>query len=143
MKQIYIDRNNYSCLKGKVVDKVAVNFDVADYSEAHLVITFTDNTFIRIGLTETDCELDMYEKPVLDPSCYYDIVGAASYLDNENNLRLKPFAQQLVDLGIWTLSEEKLMEIKKGKITLKEENEYKEYLRLKEKYEPSSRKPND
>lgn len=139
--QISIDKHSwagtpYDLLKGKVIDKVAFNNN-SEYEDQHqLIITFTDKTYIAIGL-EYDHDKDMYvldDIPIMEPECVNE-GRLDTHVNSEGKLVFDKNWQQLIDLGIYDVSieevEQKIAEHDKRQ----EEREYEQYLRLKAKFE--------
>lgn len=140
-KQISVYQlKNYDQLQGKVVDSVA--FTDRGYADENMfIITFTDKTFICIGTHYKDAESGCNEPQlennyVMDPAC----VNSGNY---ENHCYIKPdgtikfdkWIEILRDLHIWELTEDEVKEIIEKDKQKKEEREYQQYLKLKEKFE--------
>ena len=129
---------DYDGLKGKVVDKVAFN-DRGCYDEHMLIITFTDKTFICVGLGYVDDhndEMELQNNWIYPPG----VINGGDYrhhiwVDDNNNLHFDKWIQILIDLGIWELDMDEAQEIIKKNDDKKEQKEYEEYLRLKAKFE--------
>lgn len=142
-KQIYPRdfKENHEALKGKIVDKVGfVNRGYAD--ENIFAITFTDKTFIAISVGVSEWEESYKDEPALEnfytinPENYYSL-DKYVYLDSNNKPKIYDncFVKVLVDLGIWNITPEELQAWKEKHERDEEDREYKNYLRLKEKFE--------
>lgn len=142
-KQIHpVDfKDNRDALKGKVVDKIGfVNRGYAD--ENIFAITFTDKTFIAIGAGVSEWEEFYKDEPALEnfytinPNQYHSL-DKYVYLDNDGKpvIHQGSFVKVLTDLGIWDVTAEELQAWKEKHEKDEEEREYKNYLRLKEKFE--------
>lgn len=129
--------DNYNLLKGKVVDKVAFT-NRGEYDEQFFIITFTDHTYISIGLAydESDDELKLANNWIIDPSCYSGgNFDCHSYIDSKGKLHFDKWIDILRDLNIWYINEEEALQIIQADKKKQEEREYQQYLRLKEKFE--------
>ena len=131
---------NYDALKGKVVDKVAFT-DRNSYDTQMFIITFTDKTYICIGVGYNDSEFRK-DEPQLEN--YYVLppqnvnngdYSAHSHVDEKGNVTFEEWINILRDLGIWQFTDVDALEIIEKKQKEEEEREYKNYLRLKKKFE--------
>lgn len=143
-KQIFAHSlKDYNELSGKVVDKIA--FTDRGYTDENLfIILFTDKTFIAIGahykdLDAGDDEPQIEDFYVMDPNCInsgnYD---CHMYVHSDGRISFDRWITILKDFGIWELPEEEALEIVKESKKKEEAREYKEYLRLKEKFDSKS-----
>lgn len=136
-KQIGISFNTEEdTLKGKVVDKLAFCNDPE--SEQHFILTFTDGTFISIGLYYDENDRKYKLESDWIPSTTPENVNNGKldhWIDSNGNLRFYKWVKDLIDLGIWEVTENEVKELIEKHEKFKEELEYKEYLRLKDKYE--------
>lgn len=130
---------NQEFLKGKIVDKVGF-IDRGDADENIFAITFTDKTFIAIGAGNS--EWDGYkDEPclknffVINPKCYHSLDNQFHLNEDGNPVLYNGFVKVLADLGIWDITAEDLQRVKEEKENKVREWEYKQYLRLKEKFE--------
>lgn len=144
-KQIWVEKyrgrnkDNYDALKGKVVDKVAFLNSGQYYDENMLLIMFTDNTFICIGQEFVPGD-DIYrmndnDLPTLSPKN----INGGNYdchiwVDDKGEVRFDTWIDILRDFGIWELDIKEAQEIIERDKKKKEEREYEEYLKLKEKF---------
>lgn len=118
-------------LKGKTIEKTSFYTNMNDYDENHLVITFTDGTYIAICIDNED---DYYLSDYLQGLSYYNI-NQIGYVVGDD-YRYRQHFKQLIDIGVLEpLNEDivkhKLLENKR----LVEINEYSQYQSLKKKYE--------
>lgn len=131
---------NYDALKGKVVDKVAFT-NRNSYDCQMLIITFTDKTFISVGVAYNDREGYKDESIlennwVLAPqSINNGDYSVHSWTDSDGKLCFDEWINILRDLGIWIFNEDDAKVIMEQKAKEEEEREYRNYLRLKEKFE--------
>ena len=125
-------RGSKEPLKGKVIRDVAYSNDTR--GEQYLVITFEDNSFMGVELASDGYETTLEDFYLANPEC---INGGEldSYIDTKGNVVLSPWDQQLVDLGLWEVSPDDIKKMIEFHKKQEEEREYKEYLRLKEKFE--------
>lgn len=140
-KQISVnDLNDYDCLKGKVVEKVAFS-NRGCYDENLFIILFTDKTYVAVGADYNDDEhysdepkLDNYW--VMDPQCCNGgDYNCHIYTDDKGNLRFDKWIQILKDFGIWELEMDEAQKIIAENKAKQEQREYEQYLRLKAKFE--------
>ena len=136
-KQVCIDyRTTKNSLSGKVIDSVA--FCNKPDSEQHFILTFTDGTFISIGVDYNEDSSEYILENDWLPSCHPENVNSGhldSWIDSSGKLRFSKWVQDLIDLGIWEVTEEEVQDLIEKDKKDKEEREYNEYLRLKAKYE--------
>lgn len=136
-KQIFLRNDSeYNLLKDKVVDKVAFT-NIGNYDTHTCIITFTDKTFIALGAGR-DYEDDpkLCNESIIPPQNWNSgNFRLYMHVNSDNKIIYSPYIRILRDFDIWQFTdEEELAIIEKHK--KEEENyEYKEYLRLKEKYE--------
>lgn len=113
-------------LKGKTIDEVY--FDGSD-----LIIVFTDNTFIHLSSwysRQSGCRIESKDSETQDIFKDYNYVIEENKDTGEEEIKFTTGQlQTLIDLGIWSLSEEEINNL------IAEKREYYEYLRLKEKFE--------
>ena len=141
-KQIHVCdlEKDYDALKGKVVDKVAFN-DRGYADENMFIITFTDQTFVCVGthykdLDNHDDEPQLENLYVMDPNC----VNGGNYenhcyVRSDGTVKFDRWIEIFRDLNLWEMSEKDVLSVIERDNKKREEREYKEYLRLKEKYE--------
>lgn len=139
-KQILVHSlQDYNELSGKVVDKVA--YTDRGYSDENMfIITFTDKTFIAIGvhykdLDAGDDEPQIEDFYVMDPKCcnggdYRNHL----YVHSDGKITFDRWITILKDFNIWNLPEDEALKIIEDNKKKEEEMEYQYYLKLKEKY---------
>ena len=94
MEHILIPEGISDKLKGKTIEKTSLHISVNDYDENHLVIRFTDGTYISVIIEDdTDYCLDQYI-PAL--SCYS--AEAIGYI-SEGEFHYRKYFKQLIDIG--------------------------------------------
>ena len=134
-----IEKNNY--LKGKVVDKVGFTYDITDEEKNQLIIKFTDGTFIHMGVLcnhNDDYRFHMDNMRANELVSYFP--HPDHYMDTDGNIHLDYFLQMQVDIGlIEPMSDDELKKMVKEEIKKKEDAEYKQYLKLKAKFEKTEK----
>lgn len=137
-KQIFLHSDSeYDLLKNKVVDKVAFT-NTGNYDTHMCIIMFTDKTFVALGTGYDDYE----DEPKLGNECIIEPRNWNNgnfrlymHVDSNNKIIYSPYIQILRDFGIWQFTDEEELAIIEKHKKDKEDYEYKEYLRLKEKFE--------
>jgi hypothetical protein len=134
-------KNDYDILKGKVVDKISLATDRNNYDMNELIITFTDKTYVAFEIFDDSDDHESERRPILEnscvipPQCYntgnYDC--HISVVDGE--LRFDPLIENRIKVGLWNLTMEEAQKVIEDDKHRREEYEYKNYLRLKEKFE--------
>lgn len=135
-KQIFLHSDSdYDLLKDKVVDKVAFT-NIGDYGTHMCIITFTDKTFIALGTGYDEDEPQLGNEYIIQPQNWNS--GNFRHfmqVTGDNKIIYSPYIRILRDFNIWQFTDEEELAIiekhKKGR----EDYEYREYLRLKEKFE--------
>lgn len=134
------NRTDYNALKGKVVEKVGFT-DRNSYDTQMFIITFTDKTFICVGVGYNDSDFHK-DEPQLEN--YYVLppqnvnngnFSAHTYVDIEGNIKFETWFEILREVGIWQLTDEDALSIIERQEKEEEEREYQNYLRLKKKFE--------
>ena len=136
-KQIFLNSNSdYDLLKNKVVDKVAFT-NTGDYDTHMYIITFTDKTFIALGTGyDEEDEPKLNIKWIIPPQNWNNgNFNLFMHVTNDNKIIYSPYIRILLDLNIWQFTDEEELAIIEKHKKEKEDYEYKEYLRLKEKFE--------
>lgn len=131
MKHILIPKGVSDKLKGKTIEKTSFHPSMDDYDENHLVITFTDGTYISVVIeSDNDYYLDEYI-PAL--SLYTpDSIGYIS----GGEFHYRKYFKQLIDIGVVNPINENILKEKILENNMKQElREYAQYERLKEKFE--------
>lgn len=136
-KQIFLHApDDYDLLKNKVVDKVAFT-NTGEYDTHMCIITFTDKTFIALGVVYDD-EGDprLGNEVIIEPQNWNSgNFRLYMHVDSNNKIIYRPYIRILRDLNIWQFTDEEELAIIEKHKKDKEDYEYKEYLRLKEKFE--------
>lgn len=131
MEHILIPEGISDKLKGKTIEKTSFHPSMNNSDENHLVITFTDGTYISVVIEyDNDYYLDQYI-PAL--SCYNaDAIGYIS----EGEFHYRKYFKQLIDIGaVKPLDENILKEKILDRERLDELREYAQYEKLKKKYD--------
>ena len=131
MEQILIPEGISDKLKGKTIEKTSFYVNRGDADENHLVITFTDGTYISVVIEyDDDYYLDEYI-PAL--SCYdADAIGYIS----EGEFHYRKYLKQLIDIGAVKPIDENILKEKILENDMKQElREYAQYEKLKKKYD--------
>ena len=134
-------KNDYDILKGKVVDKIYLANDRNNYDMNELIITFTDKTYVAFEIDDDSDDDESERRPILKnswvihPKCYNsgNFDCHISVVDGE--LRFDPLIENRIKLGLWELTMEEAQKVIEDDKHRREEYEYKNYLRLKEKFE--------
>lgn len=131
MKHMLIPKGVSDKLKGKTIEKTSFHPSMSDADENHLVITFTDGTYISIVIEYDDGHyLDEYI-PAL--SSYN--ANALGYISGEE-FHYRKFFKQLIDIGVVKPIDENILKEKILEKNMKEElREYAQYEKLKKKFE--------
>lgn len=124
-------------LKGKVVETYAFNKGFGDGDEeSHLIIKFTDGTYICVGVVEDNMDGCDY---ILDNKYCPEIVDYHSlpcYVDIVGKFHLEHYIEERVEMGVIDpIPDEKVAEIVKAEIEERRNNRYRQYLKLKEEFE--------
>ena len=136
-KFIELDVGIHQTLKGKVVDTYAFDKGLEDPEEqSHLIIKFTDGTFICIGveLDETDnCGYMLDNKYCSELENYHSL---PYYIDIRGKFHLESYIMDRIKMGvIKPLSEERIEKLIKEEEEERRNRRYKKYLELKEEFE--------
>ena len=131
MEHMLIPKGVSDKLKGKTIEKTSFHPSMSDADENHLVITFTDGTYISIVIEYDDSHyLDEYI-PAL--SSYN--VDALGYISGEE-FHYRKYFKQLIDIGVVKPIDENILKEKILEKNMKEElREYAQYEKLKKKFE--------
>ena len=131
MKHISIPEGISDELKGKTIEKTSLHTSMNNSDENHLVITFTDGTYISVIIEyDNGHYLDQY---ILALSCYdADCVGYIS----EGEFHYRKYFKQLIDIGAVKPLDENILKEKILEKNMKDElREYAQYEKLKKKFE--------
>lgn len=142
-KQIFLHSDSdYDLLKDKVVDKVAFT-NIGDYGTHMCIITFTDKTFIALGVgyDYDDDDPKLFNEKIITPQNWNS--GNFRHfmqVNSDNKIIYSPYIRILRDFNIWQFTDEEELAIIEKHKKDREDYEYKEYLRLKEKFESINEK---
>lgn len=131
MEQILIPEGISSKLKGKIIKKTSFCVNRNNVDENHLVITFTDGTYISVVIDyDGDYYLDEYITGLM---CYdADAIGCIS----GGKFHYWKYFKQLIDIGVVKPIDEDILKEKILEKKMKEElKEYEQYEKLKKKFE--------
>ena len=131
MTQVYINNGLSDALNGKIVEKTSFyNSCVGNYDENHLVIKFTDGTYILFTITNDEGILfDQFipKAEHFSPECLGYVVG--------DEFKYYNCYQQLIDMGVLNhIPEETLKATILEHKRKKEIYEYNRYKELEAKY---------
>ena len=124
-------------LKGKVIETYAFNRGLGDGDEeSHLIIKFTDGTYICVGVVMDNMDGCDY---ILDNKYCPEIVDYHSlpcYVDIVGKFHLEHYIEQRVEMGVINpMPDEKVDEIVKTEMEKRRNSRYQQYLILKEEFE--------
>ena len=131
MKNISIPEGVSDKFKGKIIEKTSFHISMNNSDENHLVIAFTDGTYISVVIEyDNNYYLDQY-MPAL--SCYdADAIGYIS----EGEFHYRKYFKQLIDIGAVKPLDENILKEKILENNRKQElREYARYEELKKKFE--------
>ena len=134
---IKLDSGIQKTLKGKVIDKYAFNKGLGDGDEeSHLIIKFTDGTYICVGVVMDTMDACDY---ILDNKYCPEIVDYHSlpcYVNIVGRFHLEDYIRQRVEMGIIEpMSNEKVEELVNAELEDRKNKRYEQYLKLKEEFE--------
>lgn len=143
-KRIYVYNNinnDYEVLKGKVVDKISLAVSNESYDMNELIITFTDKTYIAFGIDDVSEGYDEERKTVLSNSfiCHPSSWNLGNFKNHikvlsNGELKFDPLIENRIKLGLWNVTMEEQQKIIKEDEKRQEEQEFKRYLYLKNKF---------
>lgn len=131
MENILIPEGISDKLKGKTIEKTSLHTNMNHSDENHLVITFTDGTYISVVIEYDNVYyLDQYITPL---SCYNaDDIGYIS----GGEFHYRKYFKQLIDIGTVKPLDENILKEKILENNMKQElREYAQYEVLKKKFE--------
>lgn len=134
---IKLDSGIQKTLKGKVIDTYAFNKGFGDgEEESHLIIRFTDGTYICVGVVMDTMDACDY---ILDNKYCPEIVNYHSlpcYVDIVGKFHLEHYIEQRVKMRIIEpIPNEKVEELVKAELEDRKNKRYEQYLKLKEEFE--------
>ena len=134
MEQIRIPEGISDKLKGKTIAKTSFYVDTDDSDENHLVITFTDGTYIAVVIEYDAVDGGYFLYEHIPDSSWYD-ADALGYVSGEK-FHYHKYFKQLIDIGVFEPIDKNIL---KEKILKKKKNdelrEYEYYEKLKKKFE--------
>ena len=136
--RIVLDGGIHKTLYGKIVDTYAFSKGYGNCEDSsHLIIKFTDGTFICVGIEENDewdcCNYTLNNKYCAELSNYRSI---PYHIDIHGKFHLADYIREQIELGIIEpMSDEKIDEIINKELEERRKNRYKQYLKLKEEFE--------
>ena len=135
-KQIFLHNDSdYNLLKDKVVDKVAFT-NTGNYDTHMCIIMFTDKTFIALGIGYDDEDLKLDNEFIIEPKNWNSgDFHLYMHVNSDNKIIYSPYIRILRDFDIWQFTDEEELAIIEKHKKEKEDYEYQQYLRLKEKFE--------
>ena len=131
MEHILIPGGISDKLKGKTIEKTSLHTSMYHSDENHLVITFTDGTYISVVIEYDDGHyLDQYITPL---TCYNaDGIGYVS----GDEFHYREYFKQLIDIGAVKPIDENILKEEILENNMKQElREYAQYEVLKKKFE--------
>lgn len=131
MEHILIPEGISDKLKGKTIEKTSFHPSMNYSDENHLVITFTDGTYISVVIEyDNNNYLDQY---ITALSCYdADAIGYIS----GGEFHYRKYFKQLIDIGVVKPIDENILKEKILENEMKQElREYAQYEVLKKKFE--------
>lgn len=134
---IILESGIKNTLKGKVVDTYAFYRGYKDcVEESHLIIKFTDGTFICVGVELDEADACGY---ILDNKYCHELTSYHSlpyFINIDGKFHLEGYIRQRVEMGVIDpMSDEKVEEIVKTEMEERRNNRYHQYLKLKEEFE--------
>ena len=135
--RIKLDGGIHKTLYGKIVDTYAFSKGYENSEEtSHLIIKFTDGTYICVGIETDDwgsCNYILNNKYCAELSNYRSI---PYLIDINGKFHLPDYIREQIELGIIeSMSDEKIDEIINKELEERRKNRYKQYLKLKEEFE--------
>lgn len=134
-KQINLYRGYNYNLNGKIIDKVSLYVDNGNCENGEILITFTDDTFILLApqmeFFEGDNIYQLQNRHIQPISQYSSKPG---YVKN-GEFKWSEYFQRYIDCGIIDFDKKIVERWIKEDEQKRDEREYQEYLRLKEKFE--------
>ena len=131
MEHILIPKGVSDKLKGKTIEKTSFHPSLYDADENHLVITFTDGTYISVVIESDD---DYYLEEYIPALSWYnpDAIGCIS----GGKFHYRKHIKQLIDVGVVKPIDENILKEKILENNKKQElREYAQYEVLKKKFE--------
>lgn len=139
MKQIKLQSGivENDILSGKVVREVGFLRTMTDHDDNQLIITFTDDTYIHIGIDKIDvlnCVDYHLENIVIHP--LYAFHNMDDYYVMDDKVVYGPRRSMQIEMGVHPhIDEQALVKAVNDKREKEFQEEYQAYLRLKAKFE--------
>lgn len=131
MENILIPKGVSDKLKGKTIEKTSFYTSMKDADENHLVITFTDGTYISVVIDYDD---DYYLNEYIPALSMYS-PDAIGYISG-GKFHYRKHIKQLIDIGVVKPIDEDILKEKILEDNMKQElREYAQYETLKKKFE--------
>ena len=131
MKNISIPEGVSDKLKGKTIEKTSFYSSINYSDENHLVITFTDGTYISVVI---EYDADYYLDQSIPALSWYN-ADALGYVSG-GEFHYKKHIKQLIDIGAVKPLDENILKEKILENNMKQElREYARYEELKKKFE--------
>ena len=132
MEQIRIPEGLSDKLKGKTIEKTSFYVNRGDYVENHLVIKFTDGTYISVVIEYDDDDYYLYDN--MPDLSWYNADALGYVLEEE--FHYKKYFKQLIDIGVLEPLDENILKEEILKKNMNDElREYAQYEKLKKKFE--------
>lgn len=131
MEHTLIPKGVSDKLKGKIIEKTSFYPSMNDADENHLVITFTDGTYISVVIDYDD---DYYLNEYIPALSMYS-PDAIGYISG-GKFHYRRHIKQLIDIGVVKPIDEDILKEKILEDNMKQElREYAQYETLKKKFE--------
>ena len=131
MEHISIPKGVSDKLKGKTIEKTSFYASMNNTDENHLVITFTDGTYISVVIEYDD---NYYLDEYIPALSYYN-ADAIGYISGDE-FHYRQYFKQLIDIGAVKPLDENILKEKILENNMKQElREYARYEELKKKFE--------
>ena len=131
MEHILIPEGISDKLKGKTIEKTSLHTNRDSSDENHLVITFTDGTYISVVIEYDD---DYYLEQDMPALSWYN-ADSIGYVSGDE-FHYRKYFKQLIDIGAVKPLDENILKEKILEKNMKDElREYAQYEKLKKKFE--------
>ena len=131
MEHMLIPEGISDKLKGKTIEKTSLYTNMGSSDENHLVITFTDGTYISLVI-EYD---DHYYLDQHIPALSWYNADSIGYVSGDE-FHYRKYFKQLIDIGAVKPLDENILKEKILEKNMKDElREYAQYEKLKKKYD--------
>lgn len=138
----YNQDENELC-NGKTIENIRFSTD-GSHTTNFLIITFTDKTYIAIGIDYDEDECQNYDpylknyflQPTYNSNIIKDIVEKYSYI-KDGKLCFVRWVEYLRELNLLNINKREIQNIINQKRNKEESILYEQYLKLKEHFEPN------